>query len=238
MKLFQYPAVFGLSSPSPFCAKAEVLLKMARIDFEDIRVNDPRKGPKGKLPALEVDGRMIGDSELIRIEIEKRTGFDFDGGLDPEQRAVAHAMARMIEERLYWAIVYSRWMVDDAFKVVREGFFSAMPPIVRNIVPVLARRQVRGYLHGHGLGRHSHDEIMQFGRLDIDALAAFLGDKPFMMGDQPTSLDATAFAHIDNMIVPPHESSPLKQATMAHNNLVAYAARCRELWFLDLSGPA
>ncbi|WP_417514796.1 glutathione S-transferase family protein [Minwuia sp.] len=233
MKLVQYEAAFGLSCPSPFCVKAEILLKMAGIDYEDVRVNDPRKGPKGKLPAIEVDGRTIGDSELIRQEIEKRTGFDFEPGLSTEQKAVSHAFARMIEERLYWAIVYSRWMNDAAFEVTRQTFFAGLPPLVRNIIPIVARRQIRGYLHGHGLGRHSREEIMAFGISDIDALAAWLGAKPFMMGDAPSYLDATAYAHVSNIVVPAHDQGPLDQAVRKHPNLMEYVERCRLLWFPD-----
>ncbi|ANK81099.1 MAG: hypothetical protein TEF_10055 [Rhizobiales bacterium NRL2] len=236
MKLFQYPSAFGLTSPSPFCVKAEVLLRMAGLEYQDVRVNDPRKGPKGKLPTIEVDGRMIGDSELIRHEIEKRTGFDFDAGLDERERAVAHAFARMVEERLYWVIVYSRWMDDDAFRRIRKSFFAGLPPVIRSIVPVVARRQVRGYLHGQGLGRHSRAEVMEFGARDVAALASQLGGRDFMMGERPTSLDATAWAHLQNIAVPEHESSPLRQAVRENERLMAYVERGRALWFPE-TGP-
>lgn len=234
MKLFQYPAAFGLPCPSPFCTKAEVLLKMAGVDYEDIRVNDPRKGPKGKLPAIEMDGELIGDSELIRYAIETRTGFDFDAGLSDQQKAVSHAMARMIEERLYWAIVHARWMNDESFAVIRKSFFNLMPPIVRNIIPIVARRQVKGYLHGQGLGRHTTAEAMAFGVRDIDALATQLGDQPWMMGAEPTYLDATAWTHVANASVPEHDTSPLKQSVLGHENLSAYVARGFEHWFPEL----
>jgi glutathione S-transferase len=234
MKLYQYPPAFGLPCPSPFCTKAEVLLKMAGVEYEDVRVNDPRKGPKGKLPAIVVDGQSIGDSELIRYELEKRTGFDFDAGLTEEQKSVSHALARMIEERLYWAIVHSRWLDDESFSVIKQSFFASMPPVVRNIIPIVARRQVRGYLHGQGLGRHTTAEAMAFGVKDINALAIFLGEKPWMMGEDVTSLDATAWSHVANAVTPTHEKSPLKQAVLAHENLTAYVARGFEKWFPEL----
>ncbi|WP_416896293.1 MAG: glutathione S-transferase family protein [Minwuia sp.] len=233
MRLFQYPGAFGLPCPSPFCTKAEILLKMAGIDFEDVRVNDPRKGPKGKLPALEIDGRLIGDSEIIRYEIEKRTGFDFEPGLDDRQKAVSHAMARMIEERLYWAIVHTRWVDDASFAGIRESFFSSMPPVVRNIVPIVARRQVKGYLHGHGLGRHTPEEIAAFGAKDISALADWLGTNSWMMGETPSYLDATAWAHLANIVVPKHAASPLDAAVRTHANLMDYVERGRLMWFPD-----
>lgn len=206
---------------------------MASVDYEDIRVNDPRKGPKGKLPAVEVNGKLIGDSELIRYKLEEISGFDFDAGLSDEQKAVSHAMARMIEERLYWAIVHTRWLDDESFGVIRQSFFDSMPLVVRSIVPIVARRQVRGYLHGHGLGRHKKEEVLEFARRDIDALSTFLAGKPFMMGDQPSSLDATAYAHLANVAVPEHRMNPLRAMVHGHANLMEYIERCRLIWFPD-----
>jgi len=231
MKLYQYPSAFGLPCPSPFCTKAEVLLKMSGVDYVDHRVNDPRKGPKGKLPAVEFDGRLVGDSELIRFELEKRTGIDLDAGLSPQERAASHAMARLVEERLYWAIVYERWMDDDSFAVIRKAYFSSLPPVVRSILPVIARRQVKGYLHGQGLGRHTREEITAFGILDVEALAVQLGDRQWMMGDEPTSLDATAWAHVVNIAIPEHDRSPLRQAVLGNDALMAYANRGMRRWF-------
>ncbi|MDF1731861.1 MAG: Tom37 metaxin N-terminal-like domain-containing protein [Minwuia sp.] len=93
--LRQYPAALGLPNPSPFCMKAEILLKMSGAPFTVETVNDPRKGPKGKLPAASFDGgQMIGDSELIRREMAQRLDFDPDAALDAGQKASAHAIAR------------------------------------------------------------------------------------------------------------------------------------------------
>jgi hypothetical protein len=39
-------------------------------------------------------------------------------------------------------------------------------------------------------------DIMNFAKQDIEALANFLGDKKFMMGNQVSSLDAIAFAFL------------------------------------------
>ena len=98
---------------------------MSGAAFTVETVNDPRKGPKGKLPAASFDGGpMIGDSELIRREMAYRLGFDPDTALDGRQRAAAHAIARMLEERLYWAIVHTRWMdppTHDLVAYVERG---------------------------------------------------------------------------------------------------------------------
>ncbi len=43
------------------------------------------------------------------------------------------------------------------------------------------------------MGRHSKEEVEQMGIDDLKALSTFLGTKKFIMGDQPTELDAVLF---------------------------------------------
>jgi hypothetical protein len=50
IRLHQYPPMFGIPNPSPFCMKLETWLRMTRLPFEVVRVVDPRKGPKGRVP--------------------------------------------------------------------------------------------------------------------------------------------------------------------------------------------
>lgn len=231
--LRQYPAALGLPNPSPFCMKAEILLKMSGAPFTVETVNDPRKGPKGKLPAASFDGGpLIGDSELIRREMAHRLGFDPDAALDGRQRAAAHAIARMLEERLYWAIVHTRWMDPPTYDRVARDLFGTMPPVIRSIIKVVARRKVRSNLAGHGLGLHKVQDIMAFGAADIDACAALLGDQDWLMGAEPTGVDATGVAFFANVLVPDIES-PLRTTLRQHPNLVAYVERGRARWYPD-----
>jgi glutathione S-transferase len=228
--LTHFPRAFGVPNPSPFCMKVEILLKMAGLPYDEVITSDPRKGPKGKLPAITDDGVTIGDSDLIQHHLARKYGVDFDAGLSVQERAIAHAFSRMGEERLYWCLVYSRWLEDRNFPKVRTFFFGGLPPVVRTIVPMIARRQVRASFNGQGLGRHSQDEIYAFGKRDIDAIAAQLADKPFLMGNALSSADAAIVPILTGLLIP-EMRSPLMDAVEAHPELIAYVARCRALWF-------
>ena len=65
IQLHQYPPMFGIPNPSPFCLKLETWLRMAKLPYEVVRVVDPRKDPKGKVPWIEDQGRTIADSAFI-----------------------------------------------------------------------------------------------------------------------------------------------------------------------------
>ena len=83
---------------------------------------------------------------------------------------------------------------------------------------------------GHGMGRHSEDEIFAIGRRDVDALADFLADKPFMLGKEPSSLDATAHAFLANLLWAPVES-PIRRHAQARPNLEAYCQRMKARYY-------
>lgn len=38
----------------------------------------------------------------------------------------------------------------------------------------------------HGIGVHSQDEIIEFGKNDLRVLSDLLNDRPFFFGDEPT----------------------------------------------------
>lgn len=230
IKLYQFAPAFGLPNPSPFCVKVEVLLKMAGRDYECINAGNPRRGPKRKLPAIEDDGALIGDSELIRRHLERKYGTDFDAGLDGPERAVAHAFGRMLEERTYWAGVYSRWIDERYWPAARDTLFKDLPPVLRSVLPAFFRRRLRRSLYLQGMGRHTREELYAMGVADIDAIAAYLGDKPYFMGPRPSGADATVFAFIAAVSVPPM-ATPLKDAVVRHANLLAYVDRLQTQYF-------
>jgi glutathione S-transferase len=210
--------------------KVEVLLKMAGLDYECELVANPGKGPKGKLPAIVDDGQTIGDSEIIRWHLERKYGIDFDKGLSLAERAIGHAFARMAEERTYWVLVHSRWIEEANWPLFRDTLFASMPGFLRGVLGPPIRKRVRRMLRAHGLGLHSRDELYAMGARDIDALAAGLGAKPFLLGLEPTSVDAAVWPYLIGTLVPPFES-PLKQAIKRHANLAEYSERMRARFF-------
>ena len=63
------------------------------------------------------------------------------------------------------------------------------------------------------------------------------GDKPYLMGQQPTSVDATAFGEMAAILTPFFES-PLRHNAEGYANLVAYTARMMERYYSDHPWPA
>ncbi len=232
IKLYQYDPAFGLPNASPFCMKLETWLRMAELPFEipAATLRDLGKAPKGKMPYIEDQGKILADSTFIIDYLKASYGDRLDAWLSAEQRAIALAFQRLIEENLYWALVHTRWLEPQGWEKTRVAFFGKLPLPLKWFVPTLARRGLMKELHGHGMGRHSEAEIHAIGKRDITALADFLGDKPYAMGQQPCSLDATLYAFLANLVWPPVESV-LKQHARQYPQLEAYCQRMRSRYY-------
>lgn len=210
--------------------KLETYLRMAGISYEISEFTNPAKAPKGKGPYITDDLGEMGDSSLIIDYLTKKHGVTIDADLTPEQKALAHSYQIMVEERLYWVIVYSRWAEDANWPYLKELFFGDIPWPGSMIVPSMVRKSVLKNMNIIGLARHTPDEIYEFGKQDIRALAVQLGDKDYFLGDKPHVIDATVHACIANMMIPQF-SGPLLDEINCHENLKDYHQRMTKRYY-------
>ena len=54
------------------------------------------------MPWISLDGKEMGDSQLIIEFLNKKYNKDFSSHLSSEEQAVATAMRVMVEEHLFW----------------------------------------------------------------------------------------------------------------------------------------
>ena len=167
----------------------------------------------------------------LRQELEELSDaipcdIDLDRELGPAERAVAHAFCVMLEERTYFALLHERWIEERNWPFVRDGYLGDLPAPVQNAV----REGSRARIVAQGLGAHTPEEIQGLAIADIDAMAAWLGHKPYFMGDAPTRADCTVHAFVCNLLGGPFVT-PLRDAARAHANLVAYNERMLERYW-------
>lgn len=199
--LYQFPGAWGLSSLSPFCIKVETYLRLTGLPYET-RTGDSRKAPKGKLPYIEDDGTVVADSTLVIEHLKRRHGDPLDQDLDAAQRATGRMVQRMLEEGTYFSGLWSRWADPENWPGFSEVIKPMFPRVIGPLLLAFVRSQVIKSLEAQGTGRHSREQIYAMGRADLEALAALLENRPFLLGDEPTSFDATAYAFVANLVRP------------------------------------
>lgn len=236
MTLFQFYRIWGLPNASPFCMKLETYLRMAKLPYENKFVNNPQKSPKRKLPCLKIDGVLYPDSEFIIAALKKRFGDELDKNLSAEDKALAQLIDLACCERLYWVMVYMRWQEDRGWEHLKETMFGQLPFISKLLIPNMVRKNMIKALDYQGIGRHSPQEAAVLGIKTLDSFAVILGEKKFFLGDKPTSIDATVFAFLANIIWAPL-NDPLKQYALQLQHVVAYCNRMWDEYYSDLVKP-
>ena len=230
LTLHQLPPLDRAPSLSPFCMKVETYLRMANISYETVRTLDASNAPKGKLPFIEEDGHRLGDSYFIIEHLKRTREPALDARMTTTEHATALAFSRMLDEHLYWAIVHSRWFDERFSSRMIEIFLGALPADQRSAVATMALDALTKTLHAHGLGRHSSDEIVERGKADISAMVGLLADRPFMLGEDPTTLDASTYAYLSNLIDVDMDTA-LRAHAMSYPTLLAYSQRMRSRYF-------
>ena len=217
--------------------KLECFLRMAKIKYEKTgKVDVSRHAPLGKVPFIDIDGKQIYDSGLI-IDHLQQNGHNIDAELSDLQRADALALRRLLEEHLYWGIVYSRWVDPAGWPTWKNLLFSKMSFPLKNVAPKVALRSVNKQLIGQGLGRHTIEDIYKLTIADLNAVATKLGSHDFYFGTNAYSIDAAICATVGAILFTPW-NFPLKEALKQHQNLLDHYARMISTYFPEYPSTA
>lgn len=231
-------SAWDLPSASPFCLKLETWLRMAGIPYEAIALDKPPKSSTGKVPYLLLDGGgTLADSNVIIRTLARERGIAPDQGRTPEEQARAHAVLRLVEESLYFAAVWERWMLPAAWPVTRDGYFGQLPGLMRTVFAGLVRRKMKAALHAQGMLRYAPEEIAARGAADVRTLSALLGERAFFQGEQPGVADATVYGLLANALGFPVQT-PLRAAVQACPNLLAFCRRIEDVYWSGAAAPA
>lgn len=205
---------------------------MAKIDYKTAPGN-PIRAPKRKIPYVTIDGRKVGDTDLIIRLLKAKHGDPLDAKLTPEQRASAMVLQRLTEEHLYFAAAWLRWNDENSFRYVREAFKTLLPPVVGGLIMKKLRKRFLKNLWSQGMGRHTREEIIQFAKDDLQTISVLLGEKPFFLGDQPTSIDATMYGFLIQTLWVPWDGE-VPNFTRSLPNLKSYCERMKARYWQSL----
>ncbi|MDT4289971.1 glutathione S-transferase family protein [Methylomonas sp. MO1] len=234
--LYQFPRAWNIPNPGQFCVKLETYLRMAGIEYR-IAETLPLYAPLGKLPFIEDNGYKLADSRMIVSYLQQHYGDSLDAHLSAEQNALALAWQRLLEEHLYWVCMYSRWQYGaENWQINKQAIFQGLPQPMADMVAAIYRLRIRGQIRGHGIGRLAAADIFELGKHDVAALSAALDGKTFLLGNRPSSIDASAFGILINLLACP-VSSPVKDYALTQSSLVDYCRRIQTRYFPELGEP-
>lgn len=230
--LHQFPVGKDIPNLSPFCLKLETFLRINKIPYEN--QYGYKLGRKGKLPWIEYKGEKKADSNLVIDYLNNKFEVNMDSDFTGEQLALGRAARIMLEENTYWALIFNRY-VDNLSEYKK---FMAPPSgggLGFTFSQKMFQRKMRQNLDGHGLGRHTKEELYQIAEQDLQAVSDLLGDKAFLLGDTISSFDCAIFGLIANILHSGLESPLSTYIKENATNLSALCDRVKETYWEDWS---
>jgi glutathione S-transferase len=230
IKLQKFGPAFGLPDASPFVTKLETYLRMTGQPYETVTGN-VRKAPRGQLPVVEIDGKIVVDSTTIIDQLEAARPEKLDARLNAKEQAVALAFKSMLEEHLYFGVLYMRWATDDGwavFEVALRQMLGTMgvPSLLHGVVAKSARKYTVNRTKIQGIGRKPRAELVATCSKLMDAVAEELSDRAYFCGSDLTTYDATAYAFFSGVLCPAFDNE-LRRHAATKTNVVAYVDRMK-----------
>ncbi|XP_058728879.1 mitochondrial outer membrane import complex protein METAXIN-like isoform X2 [Vicia villosa] len=218
---------FDLPTGCPQCLSAYIYLNFAKIPFQlNFHLNDPHSD---KIPYFEVGDEFVAydnENEGI-IQFLRKNGGVVD--LDSEVCSLPEwiAIKAVVTTWLHDALVYELWL-ESKGSAAYSIYYSDLPwPIGK----VLSHNKVRSVKVKHGITDDNavakKEEIYERANSAYDALSKWLGEKNYLFGDSPSSLDAIFLAHGLVALQALPESSALRIKFLEHDNLVRYVRKCK-----------
>ena len=169
--------------------------------------------------------------------LESQRAEKLDAHLDPRQRAIGTAFRTMLEEHLYFGLLYMRWATDDGWTVFEPALRDMLgrmgvPGMLRGIICGQARKQTVERTTKQGIGRRPRAEVVAICQQLLDALSVQLGDGPFFFGARPTTYDATVYAFTAGALCPAFDNEVRKHAA-TKANLGSYETRMKDAYWKD-----
>lgn len=216
-------------SKSPFPMKLETFLRMTKTPY--MNDHSGRMSTKGKTPWIEYNDTQVADSQFCIEFIKKKMDIDLNRSLSEQQKSIARAFLKLIEENFYWTMCIELFCNEDNIPLLKTQAPLKGPGFW--LYYWFVKRAIKSATWGHGIGRHSVDEVWSIAQGDIEALSHFLGNKRYFMGDEPSEIDCSLFGMLSLLLVSMQGTRYEAFTKQHYPNLLTYFQRMKSAYWAD-----
>ncbi|CAG5121333.1 unnamed protein product [Candidula unifasciata] len=224
MKLSVWRGDWGLPSVDPHCLAVLAYCKFSGVPVDVVKTGNPWSSPTGNFPVLSAGKETYCRvSDIFTYLRKENWGSDFE--LSRKQTADVVAFSALLEEKLLPALLQLWWVDDKTFvDVTRPWYASAVPFPLSLFHPRSKQKKAelrvlltKGGDHISELEKEA--KVYKEAKECLNLLSYKLGEKPYMFGQLPSSLDALVFGYL----------APLMKAPLPSNPLQTHLAQCSNL---------
>jgi len=201
----------------------ETFLRMAKIPFDRVHQKKVKY-------VFEYKGEKSTNIETAIDSLTNTFSLTMDAWMSPLDKAYARCIFTTILESTFWSLEYYRWV--DNYKNTKKSYANSLPPVMNVLSPKLFQNKIKKQVEAHGLcgGDYVYERAID----DLKAFSLILGERPFLMGEEPASVDAALFSLLASVTYSCPES---KQAELMkqeeYSNLAKYVERMKQDFWLD-----
>lgn len=158
---------------------------------------------------------------------------DLDAGLSDSEKADSRAWQAWTEELVYPALCHTRWLRPENFAIMSENI--SVPWLLKPILARYFRYRIGSALYGHGVGRHSDEEIDILLKEYVDALENRLEGREWLHGSKVSSIDIVVYAFLVNAVG--EKGNPgYTKLILGRLRIKELIRRGTKLWFPEYEG--
>ncbi|RUS72771.1 hypothetical protein EGW08_019471 [Elysia chlorotica] len=226
MKLEVWKGDWGLPSVDPHCLAVLAYCKYSGVPVDVIKTGNPWRSPTGNFPVLRHKGESYCKvTDIFSYLRKEHWGSDFE--LSTKQSADVIAFSALLEEKLLPALLHLWWMDDKTFiDVTRPWYSRAIPFPLSLFLPGRTQKKAELRVNLTKGGEYISEmeteaKVYKEAKECLNLLSHKLGDKQYMFGRLPSSLDALVFGYLAPLLKAPLPNNQL------HNHLIQCDNLCR-----------
>ncbi|BFY97905.1 hypothetical protein BsWGS_00944 [Bradybaena similaris] len=236
MQLSVWAGAWGLPSVDPHCLAVLAYCKFSGVPVDVVKTGNPWSSPTGNFPVLSFENEVYTRvSDIFTFLRKENWGSDFE--LSRKQSADVVAFSALLEEKLLPALLQLWWIDNKTFvDVTRPWYASAVPFPLSLFHPRRKQKQAELRVLLTKGGDHISDveteaKVYKEARECLNLLSYKLGDKPYMFGRLPSSLDALVFGYLMPLLKAPLPSNPLQTHLVQCSNLTRMCSEILATFF-------
>jgi glutathione S-transferase len=250
-----FPRTALSPSMSPFVLKLETFLRMHDVKYKvDHKV--PMNPVTQKSPWITFNGEDVADSQHIMDFLSEKLSLlpKYDLDANPKDKIVARGLRSILEDHFNFCMVSMR-MIHGKYEDIAPCFPTIINvKMVQKFVIKRIMKSMGSQAKAQGIGRYPKETVLKMANEDLEILSLALGEKNFIMGDEPSELDCAVFAflvlNLDDFVTKPKNdeeketkegeeneaqkaSEPVVDADDKYKNLQEYIPRMKERFWSD-----